>query len=174
MTSSAAPRSILPPYVLNDRPARGGPLGFAAACGFTVKSQDDLVDFTKKIKIVALEALAGIELQPRIIIEVEINLADINDELVISLEKFEPFGENNEKPKFLTRAMIVMDKISMGAASQHIKFRFGQMWAVAFNQAENYKDYKIGDQVDVVYYLEFNNFNGRRSVQMKIVDMKKG
>ncbi len=147
--------------------------GHAAACGFTVKSQADLAEFTKKIKKIASEALSGVELQPKILIEAEITLSDINDKLVGTLEKFEPYGEENEKPKFLSRATVIMDKTSMGAAAQHIKFRFGQLWAVAFNQAENYKDFKIGDQVDLVYYLEFNEFNGRRSVQMKIVDMKK-
>jgi hypothetical protein len=65
-----------------------------------------------------------------------------------------------------------MDKMSMGAEAQHVKFRFGGFWAVAFCQAENCKNFKIGDRVNAVYYLEFNEFNGRRSVQMKIVDMK--
>ena len=89
-----------------------------------------------------------------------------------ALEKFEPYGEDNERPKFLSRNLQIMDKMNMGANAQHIKFRFGSIWAVAFSQAENLKDFKIGDKVDAVYYLEFNEFNGRRSAQMKIVDMK--
>ena len=68
---------------------------------------------------------------------------------------------------------MIMDKTNMGLSGQHVKFRFGSICAVAFSQAENYKDFKIGDQVDLVYFLEFNEFNGRRSAQMKIVDVKK-
>jgi single-stranded-DNA-specific exonuclease len=147
--------------------------GHAAACGLTVKSEEDLAEFSRKIKELAAEELTGAELTPQIFIEAEIDLADINDELVETLEKFEPFGEENERPKFLSRGLVIMDKVSMGADAQHIKFRFGQFWAVAFGQAENFKDYKIGDRVDMVYYLEFNEFNGKRAVQMKIVDMKK-
>jgi single-stranded-DNA-specific exonuclease len=146
--------------------------GHAAACGFTLKSKEVLEDFSRAIKKIADKALAKIELVPKILVEAEINLSDINDELLEALEKFEPFGEDNDKPKFLSRGLEIMDKMNMGVNAQHIKFRFGSIWAVAFSQAENLKDLKIGNKVDVVYYLEFNEFNGRRTAQMKIVDIK--
>lgn len=147
--------------------------GHAAACGFTFKTPEDLAEFTKKIKELAATELKGVEFASKILIDAEIDVAEINDELIETLERFEPFGEANEKPKFLSRSLTIMDKTSMGADGQHIKFRFGRFQAVGFNQAENFKDLKIGDKVDIVYYLEFNEFNGRRSAQMKIVDMKK-
>lgn len=147
--------------------------GHAAACGFTLKSKAELVKFSEKMKQIAEKALAGIELKPKILIEAEIDLAEANEELAAELEKFEPFGEDNERPKFLTRRLRIIDKMNMGAVGQHVKFRFGSIWAVAFSQADNFKDFKIGDTVDVVYYLEFNEFNGRKSAQMKIVDIKK-
>ncbi|MFH0955700.1 MAG: single-stranded-DNA-specific exonuclease RecJ [Candidatus Falkowbacteria bacterium] len=146
--------------------------GHAAACGFTLKSREVLEKFSKEMKKIASQALAKVELVPKILIEAEIDLSDINDELLEALEKFEPFGKDNDRPKFLSRGLEIMDKINMGANAQHIKFRFGSIWAVAFSQAENLKDLKIGDKVDAVYYLEFNEFNGRRTAQMKIVDIK--
>jgi len=147
--------------------------GHAAACGFTLKSREVLEKFIKGMKKIASKALAKVELAPKILIEVEIDLLDINDELLEALEKFEPFGENNDKPKFLSRGLQIMDKMNMGVNAQHLKFRFGSIWAVAFSQAENLKNLKISDIVDAVYYLEFNEFNGRRTAQMKIVDIKK-
>ena len=147
--------------------------GHAAACGLTLKSREDLGEFSKKIKAMAAKELAGAELAPKILIEAEISTAEITSELVETLAEFEPFGEENDRPKFLSRGLKIMDKVNMGANAQHIKFRFGNLWAVGFCQAENCKNFKIGDQVDAVYYLEFNEFNGRRSVQMKIVDIRK-
>lgn len=147
--------------------------GHAAACGFTLKSPEDLEKFILKIRKIACDALAEIELAPKIDVEAEIDLSDINDELIENLEKFEPFGENNPKPKFLSRGLEITDKSMVGVNSQHVKFRFGSIWAIAFGKAENFKNLKIGDMADAVYYLEFNEFNGRRSAQMKIVDMKK-
>lgn len=160
--------------------------GHPAACGFTLlntakgnstevalKSREALEKFIKEMKKIASKSLAKVELVSKILIEAEIDLLDINDELLEALEKFEPFGQDNKRPKFLSRDLQIMDKINMGANAQHIKFRFGSVWAVAFSQAENLKDLKIGDKVDAVYYLEFNEFNGRRSTQMKIVDVRK-
>ncbi|MFA6306269.1 MAG: single-stranded-DNA-specific exonuclease RecJ [Patescibacteria group bacterium] len=146
--------------------------GHAAACGFTLKNEEVLEEFAEEMKKIAGKALAKVELVSKILIEAEINLPDINDELLEALEKFEPFGEDNDKPKFLSKGLEIADKINMGANAQHIKFRFGSIWAVAFSQAENLKDLKIGDKVDAVYYLEFNEFNGRRTAQMKIVDIR--
>jgi len=146
--------------------------GHAAACGFTLKSREDLEKFSKEMKKIANQALAKVELASKILVEAEIDLSDINDKLLEALEKFEPFGEDNDKPKFLSRGLQIMDKMNMGATAQHVKFRFGSIWAVAFSQAENLKDFKIGDKIDAVYYLEFNEFNGRRTAQMKIVDIK--
>lgn len=147
--------------------------GHAAACGFTLKSPEALAEFSQEMKKIASRALNGVELKPKILAEAEINLSDINDEFLEALENFEPFGQDNERPKFLSRGLAVMDKVKMGANAQHIKFRFGSIWGVAFSQAENFKDFKIGDKIDAVYYLEFNEFNGRRAPQMKIVDIHK-
>ncbi|MFA5359637.1 MAG: single-stranded-DNA-specific exonuclease RecJ [Patescibacteria group bacterium] len=146
--------------------------GHAAACGFTLKSREVLEKFIEEMKKIVNQALTGVELSSKILIEAEIGLSDINDELLEALEKFEPFGEDNDKPKFLSRGLKIMDKVNMGADAKHIKFRFDSIWAVAFSQAENLKYLKIGDEVDIVYYLEFNEFNGRRTAQMKLVDIK--
>ena len=147
--------------------------GHAAACGLTFKSREDLKKFTEKIKDLASRELTGADLSPKILIDAEIELSKINDKLVEALEKFEPTGEENERPIFISRSLVIADKTTMGTEAQHVKFKFGRVWAVGFCQAENCKDFKIGDEVDLVYYLEFNEFNGRRTVQMKIVDMKK-
>jgi hypothetical protein len=60
----------------------------------------------------------------------------------------------------------------MGFDNQHIKFRLSGFWALAFGSAEHYKEFKVGDRVDLVYYLEINEFNGRREAQMKIIDLR--
>ncbi|MHB8904315.1 MAG: hypothetical protein ACYC40_04420, partial [Patescibacteria group bacterium] len=50
--------------------------------------------------------------------------------------------------------------------------RTNSFWALSFGGTEVYKEFKIGDTVDLVYYLEINDFNGRKEEQLKIVDMK--
>jgi len=70
----------------------------------------------------------------------------------------------------------------MGFDNQHIKIRLSflnsetgrsnSFWALCFGGSLTYKEFKVGDIVDLVYYLEINDFNGRREEQLKIVDMK--
>lgn len=66
----------------------------------------------------------------------------------------------------------------MGIENQHLKFRFGNcssradFYGLGFNRAAEWGDLKIGDRVDLVYYLEENEFNGKISLQLKICDIK--
>jgi hypothetical protein len=69
----------------------------------------------------------------------------------------------------------------MGTDGQHLKIRImnnesgimNPISAIGFGQAEQWKELKIGDIIDIVYYVEMNEFNGRRDAQLKIVDIKK-
>lgn len=146
--------------------------GHAQACGFAVNNQADLIKFTVDLKKIAKEQLERIDLTPKLIIEAELGLSEINDQLVEKIGEFEPFGEDNPQPKFVSFNLIITDKMTMGANGQHVKFRFGDFWALAFGQTEKWDELKIGDRVDVVYYIEFNEFNGQRITQLKIVDIK--
>lgn len=147
--------------------------GHPAACGFSLKEKN-LDSFIEKIKKIASEKLKDIKLLPKINIDCEIDLNEINESLVSDIEKFSPFGQNNPKPKFVSRNIIIKDIMTMGAEGQHIKFRFdNNLWAIAFGQAGKWSDLKIGDKIDIVYYIEKNEFNGRSEVQLKVVDIKK-
>ena len=46
-------------------------------------------------------------------------------------------------------------------------------WWIAFNASEKYNYLQIGDNIDLLYSLEFNFFNGSKDIQFKIIDIKK-
>jgi len=146
--------------------------GHAGACGFTINSEDKLNSFIKKIKKIANQELKKVDLKSKIVIEKELDLQEINEELIKDLERFAPFGEANPRPKFVSRNVQIRDIMNMGINGQHIKFRVNGLWALAFGQASQWQDLRIGDKVDMVYYAEINEFNGRSKVQLKIVDIK--
>lgn len=150
--------------------------GHPLACGFSL-NVDKLNGFTERIKTIAARELNNVNLTPKIIIEAEINLADINESLLKMLRQLEPYGEGNARPKFLSRNCLIADKINMGIESQHVKFRLkgkagNFISALGFSQAERWQDFKIGDKIDIVYYIEVNEFNGRSEIQLKIIDIK--
>lgn len=151
--------------------------GHSAACGFSLKRKDCLEDFKNCMTEIANRELGSLDLKPKIKIEMEINLIDITEDLVALIDKFEPFGEGNSKPKFLCKNVTIIDIINMGADSQHLKLRLKNdnskiINAIGFGQAELWKNLKVGNTIDIVFYLELNKFNGRSEVQLKIIDIK--
>ena len=65
--------------------------------------------------------------------------------------------------------------------NQHIKLKFlnhndrdlKSFWGISFGGAEKLSHLNISDNVDIVYSLEFNEFNGKKDIQLKIIDIKK-
>jgi len=150
--------------------------GHKQACGLSLK-KENLQKFKEKIGKIAEEKLSSVDLSPKLLIESEIDLCEINESLVEEINKFSPFGQGNDRPKLLSKNCVVVDKISMGFEGQHLKIKLKKdnsliISAVGFGQAEQWKDIMIGDKIDIVYYIEMNEFNGRREAQIKIVDIK--
>lgn len=145
--------------------------GHAKACGFSLSS-DKLEAFKGKIKKIGERELEGLELSPKLRVDMEIELDRLNQELVEQVESLAPFGESNPVPVFLSLGACIKDVAIMGGKGEHIKFRFNGFWAVAFGRAEEWIKYKIGDRVDIVYSVEFNNFNGNTQIQLKLWDLR--
>lgn len=150
--------------------------GHPAACGFSLE-KNQLAGFLKKIRSIAEQKLSQIDLRSRIGIETELRFRDINESLLDEVNLFAPYGQENDQPKFFSSKIQVMDITYLGADAQHIKLRIKQedssvFSALAFNQALRWADVKIGDVIDMAYTLDLNEFNGRKEVQMKIVDIK--
>ena len=146
--------------------------GHAKACGFSV-SEENLQSFIDKITRLANKKLRHTELIPTLRIDAELSLNKIDEDLFNQIEKMAPFGQDNPKPQFLSREVEIRDIVRMGKNGEHIKFRLDGLWALSFNHKEKWQHLRIGDTVDVVYYIDMNEFNGKREVQLKIVDMQK-
>jgi len=151
--------------------------GHAMACGFSIEDKDAADRFIKEFSAKVARKLSGKELLPRIMIEAELELSAIDEELVKRLERFAPFGEDNRRPVFICREVSVLDIIFMGTSGQHLKLRVVKdrssvLSALAFGRSENWNDLRINDKIDLVFYVDTNEFNGRKEIQLKIVDIK--
>ena len=157
--------------------------GHPMACGFSIKSEDSLKKFVTQIQKLAEDNIDSSALVPKLKIEAELDFSLINLDLADTINALAPYGQNNQQPRFVSYDLRIDDIATMGFDNQHIKIRFSQFnpaaknahsfWAIAFGGAASYKEYKVGDRVDLVYYLEVNDFNGRREPQLKMIDIKK-
>jgi single-stranded-DNA-specific exonuclease len=146
--------------------------GHKMACGFTVKSPEDLQLFVDKMREVANQKLSDEDLIGTLNIDEEISLDDVSEELIEEIDRLKPYGQDNPEPKFVSYKVMVEDVMLMGQEKKHIKFRVGGMWALGFNKAEDWKNISVGQNIDVVYTLGVNIFNNRRDLQLKIVDLR--
>jgi single-stranded-DNA-specific exonuclease len=156
--------------------------GHPMACGFSIKDETQLQEFRVRLAKLAAKDLDQAVLVPKLKIESELELGAVNLGLADNINRLAPYGQNNPQPRFVSYDLHLDDIVTMGFDNQHIKFRLSSLqggdsrtksvWALAFGAAQEYQKFQVGDRIDLVYYLEVNEFNGRREPQLKIVDIR--
>jgi len=151
--------------------------GHDYAAGFSLKT-GNLDEFLERLKNFS----AAIEIQPEsgiIEIDAEIPPKYLNPELINVVDKLEPFGKGNSELNFLTRSLRIADINFVGKIeSKHAKFTLdtGQYkWPALYWRAADKtgEEFKTGDLADVIYSVRRNFFNGEKTLQLIITDMKK-
>jgi len=125
--------------------------------------------FTAAARKVATEDL----LMPRLKLDVEIELHDLDTSLLESQDSIEPFGSANHQPVFFTRS-ISPSGTPRVMKEKHLKIDFSagrrRFPAVYFNAR---LDDLPRPPWDVAYTLDWNVWQGRAEAQMRIVDLRK-
>ncbi len=151
--------------------------GHAAAAGFTV-TNENLPTLQERLQAIAKRQLDITALRPTLTIDGELNLRAVTPALVEAITNLEPFGMGNPTPCFLTRHLKIKQSKAIGQDGSHLRLVLHdgrQNWnGVAFRFGHLASELTIGRYIDVVYGLEFNEWNGQRSMQLRIVDLKMG
>ena len=155
----------------NDLLIRHG--GHAGAAGFTVASKD-LGQLTTRLRRMAADQLAGIELTPVLVVDAEVALSQMSWDLQRGLAELEPCGYGNPQPLFLSRNVQVQRHWTVGRDGRHLKLALsdsGALWdGIAFRQGEWAG--RLPDRVDIVYQLEVNEWNDRQRLQLNVQDIQ--
>lgn len=150
--------------------------GHAFAAGMTVAA-DRLDDFRSAFERVVSERLRPEHLQPTLDIELELPLEALKLSYVGLLRRLAPFGPQNPKPVFCTRNVTVSTHRRLGADQSHLKMGLalpggGLIDAIYFKRAEKALPYVQSNPVDLAYHVEVNEWQGRQSVQLMVLDLK--
>lgn len=147
--------------------------GHAMAAGVTL-SPEKLNDFRVRLNEIARQGLSAESLQPLLHLDGEVNLQDINLECVEALGRLHPVGQGNPGVQFSTRNVTqTRAHRRMGAANQHIK-----MWVGNGSSVCEAVWWSVGDaavpqgRFDLAFVPQVNEYNGRRSVQLKVLDWR--
>ena len=103
---------------------------------------------------------------------------NINFNLVEEVDQLAPFGMGNTTPKFVSFGVRIDDMFLMGRDQNHIRLNLQQngktLQAVGFGIGKKWGDIlNAGDLVDIVYDIGINEWNNKKDIQLKIVDIKK-
>lgn len=140
--------------------------GHRAAVGLSL-SRENLSPFRRMLEELGERCRESEYRDPEILGILPMELID--QELYDLLERFEPFGHGNPRPKFISRGVRIESLRRLGAEGQHVKFLFrvGErlIEGIEFRSSS---DYLAGTTVDILYRLNENRFNGRKNLQLLI------
>jgi single-stranded-DNA-specific exonuclease len=149
--------------------------GHPMAAGLTI-SKSNLPLFRESFITLANNALSDSDLVGTLTIEAEMKLSEINGRFMEFLSKLAPFGPGNMRPQFVSRKVEIAGNPRLVGNGDHLKFSAMQngkaFGAIAFNMGKYYSDLLSSKPFDLAYVVEENEWQGRKSIQLNIRDIK--
>ncbi len=149
--------------------------GHAQAAGFTVLNEN-IPALRERLTDLARAALAEDDIAPTVQIDMALDAGAVSLELAAELERLQPTGHSNPAPVFVTRGLKVIEQRLVGKDERHIKLRlargagFQAIDAIGFHLAPTFPS--GATHVDLVYHLEVNEWNGQRTPQLNLMDVR--
>ena len=145
--------------------------GHQAAAGLSIQGKN-IDAFRAQLETIARETLTAEQLQPSIKVCTEVTLDDVNADLLDDLARLEPFGSGNSTPIFVARRLRLRSKPQV-VGNGHLK-----LWLTNGNRALDAIGFNFGawqprgECVDIAFTPQWNDYQGERRIQLKLVDLK--
>lgn len=148
--------------------------GHAMAAGFTVENEN-LETLKQRLSEIACRELSELTLRPVITADMIIPLEDIPADIMPQLDCLEPIGAENPQAVFVSKGVQVVRSKAVGKDESHLKLTVKGnnapvIDAIAFHQGHWSK--VMPKNIDIVYTIERNYFNGKIYTQLNIRDIK--
>jgi single-stranded-DNA-specific exonuclease len=152
--------------------------GHNQAAGLTIKV-GNIPEFTRRLRQFADKKIAPEMLVPELLIDCEIQPADISLDLIKELNLLEPYGQGNPYPIFCLRKVRVLEVSRVGADEGHLKLKISKggnasIAAMGWGLGHIAEDLMPDSIVDLVVQLEVNTWQDKQTVQLIISDINTG
>jgi single-stranded-DNA-specific exonuclease len=147
--------------------------GHAMAAGLTI--QPEKLDALRlRLNELVRRALKPGQLQPALRIDAEISLAELTLERLTEFDQLKPMGQGNPAVQLAARRVTHQRPLQrIGAEKQHVKLWVTEggatheaVWWGAGNES-----LPVG-QFDLAFEPQINEYNGKRTVQFKVLDWR--
>lgn len=150
--------------------------GHKAAAGFTL-SRDTLESFKKMVVEKVETMLSDSDLERVIDVDLKIPVSSVNLYLAKDLEILNPFGIGNPQPTFVSD-VAVSDAQLFGKTNDHLKLfvknntepNSHSLEIIAFGKASLFNSLSRDQEVQLIYQLDINRWNGKESLRGKFVE----
>ena len=147
--------------------------GHAMAAGVSLLPAN-LDAFRVRLNQLALNTLQPEDLQPSLRLDAEVRLVDLHLECLAALAQLRPTGQDNPPVQLFARKLnLHRPPLHIGAQKQHLK-----LWINDGTTALEAVWWNAADQTlppvpfDLAFAPQINEYNGSRSVQLKILDWR--
>jgi len=151
--------------------------GHKYAAGLSLKLEN-YIPFCRKFEEVVSSTINDNLLIPEVEIDSKLNLNEINSKFFRILKQFAPFGPGNMAPVFLTNSVIDTGYARI-VGKNHLKLKVVQTEkngfpydAIAFQQGEYLQKVRNIKPFNICYHIDENEWNGQKSKQLNIKDIK--
>lgn len=154
--------------------------GHAMAAGLKLR-HDRLEDFTRAFVSHANNVLSPSDLVRRSVVDAECDIGELDLHAAGALESIAPFGRDNARPLVLIRnAQVASKPRALGSTGKHVTFDVTQGrgvlrvkgWNWTASLAEAGIGLRVGKTLDLLVSPEINNWNGRKSVEATLEDLR--
>ncbi len=147
--------------------------GHPMAAGLTLLPTN-LDAFRTRLNDLARQLLREEQFQPLLRLDAEVRLADLSLESLAALDRLRPTGQGNPTIQFCARSVTLQrPPMRMGADKQHVK-----MWVTDGHTTHEAVWWSARDAAipsgsfDLAFAPQINDYNGRRIVQLKLLDWR--
>jgi single-stranded-DNA-specific exonuclease len=147
--------------------------GHAMAAGLSI-APDKIDLFRQRLNGIARRTLKPEDLQPPLRLDAEVGLGEITLDSLAELEQLKPTGMGNPQVQFYARNLTQQKPLlRMGANKQHLK-----LWVTDGTATHEAVWWNAGnsplptEKFDLAFAPSVNTFNGRTTVQLKLLDWR--
>ena len=150
--------------------------GHKYAAGLTVK-KENIIKFINFFENEVASKITDDQLTPKVLIDLEIDINQIDTKLFRIIKQFSPFGPLNLNPIFVTKNIKHISQLKViGKNKDHlsliIKTKKSNIKCIGFGFANQFKKITNCEQVDICYSITNNTWRGVSNLQLNIVDIK--
>ena len=148
--------------------------GHFYAAGMTLET-NKVEAFCQKFEEVVEASIHPELLIPEIVVDTEISFHDIRRSFYEIICQMEPFGPDNLRPLFIARN-VYNTGYSKIVKNTHLRFSLKQdgaiLTGIGFGMADKMPLLETNKPFDVVFKIDENEWNGEKTLQLKIIDLK--